>query len=259
MNLMAVRPFRTLYLGIMAKYWRPGRVKTRLGASIGLEKAARIHHAFCRHLVATLGDAADCRSLVFSPPEHRQDFIELQCSADPPAVPDSPIRTKRWLVEPQAEGDLGQRMKAWFAACATRVSVEGHQREGDAVLIGADCPLVNLKTIDQCRTLLAQHDVVLGPALDGGYYLIAFRDAWCDRYATLLERMPWSEPSVFERTISRAEDLGLSVGTLQPLEDIDTIDELQRLRSQLSDESLAPGLRRLACQLEDILLGNDDG
>ncbi|QDV46651.1 2-phospho-L-lactate guanylyltransferase [Stieleria neptunia] len=216
---------RKLILGVMAKYWASGRVKTRLGAAIGMRHAADVHRAFCQHLATQLAAVAEERSFVITPRDRQADFAALLPSG--------------WGIGFQADGDLGCRMKAWFKQ-ATEPDV-------DRVLIGADCPLLDGAVVDRAGELLGEHDVVLGPAIDGGYYLIGLRGPWRDVYQGLMDEMPWSSDSVFDLTCRRAEQAGLRLATLPPMEDVDTIKELERLLIQLkacSGETRHPSLYR---------------
>ncbi|QEG02019.1 2-phospho-L-lactate guanylyltransferase [Stieleria maiorica] len=215
----------------MAKYWTSGQVKTRLGATIGMCQAAQVHRAFCHHLAGRLATAADQRSFVVSPPERQADFR----TSLPPG----------WQIEIQSEGDLGCRMQAWFAG--------GAEAEGDRVLIGADCPLLDGSVILQTGELLESHDVVLGPAIDGGYYLIALRGPWRAEYRSLLEEMPWSGASVFQLTCRRAKEAGLRLATLAAMEDVDTIKELEALMIQLEQRSGDVDCRTLRRSIEQVI------
>ncbi|MCO8123790.1 TIGR04282 family arsenosugar biosynthesis glycosyltransferase [Stieleria sp. TO1_6] len=231
---------RTCRLGLMAKHWEPGKVKTRLGATIGMQRAAKLHRLFCEHLTHALATAADRRSLVISPPQSRGEFESFSPTG--------------WDVEIQSEGDLGRRMQTWFeqSAAAAAPSVE-NAPPVDGVLIGADCPLISTALIGHTQRLLSDHDVVLGPAVDGGYYLIALRDGWCERYQPLTHQMPWSSADVFTTTCTRAESAGLSVAVLTPMEDIDTESELDRLRTQLRQDSSDAGGQDLLQSIERIM------
>ena len=204
---------RKLILGVMAKYWASGQVKTRLGAAIGMRQAADLHRAFCQHLATQLAAVAEERWFVITPRDRQADFAAL--------LPEG------WGIGFQAEGDLGGRMKAWFMQTA--------ESDVDRVLIGADCPLLEAALVDRAGELLGEHDVVLGPAVDGGYYLIGLRGPWRDVYRGLMDEMPWSSDSVFELTCRRAEQAGLRLATLPPMEDVDTIKELEQLMIQLKE------------------------
>ena len=210
---MSTSPNRTLKLGVMAKFWSPGAVKTRLGKTIGMESAAALHRAFCLHLATTLDSAAEEQTFVVTPVEYEAAFAR---------------EVGHWGLERQSTGDLGTRMRNWFSAAPTSESQ-------DRVLIGADCPLVSVGTIEKTRTLLNENEVVLGPACDGGYYLIGLRSPWREEYGALMTDMPWSSERVFELTRQRAADAGLRLGTLETMEDVDTITELESLRARLAD------------------------
>ncbi len=199
-----------LHLGVMAKYWEAGRVKTRLGRSIGMDHAASLHRAFCCHLAETLSQSGGRRSFVITPPEKRPEFESM-------AGPD-------WQIDYQAEGDLGHRMRAWFA------EAENENR----VLIGADCPLLDDSVLCAAGAELAHHDVVFGPAIDGGYYLVGLRGPWRSPYADVFDGIPWSTDAVLSDSCRRASEAGLSVAVLDPREDVDTVEELVRLRGRLT-------------------------
>jgi rSAM/selenodomain-associated transferase 1 len=233
---------RTIHLGVMAKYWESGRVKTRLGASIGMSQAAEIHRLFCRHLANGLLGVADEQSFVITPSEYRFQFASM--------LPQG------WSVRLQADGDLGNRIAAWFQDdCSTETAAanQGGPSE-DKILIGADCPLIERELIRQTQSLLSDHDLVLGPAIDGGYYLIALRDGWRPEYMSLVCEMPWSSDRLFDLTCSRARQAGLKLATLSPMEDIDTIAELERLRTTLLEksshlnDSLRDSIERVLCE-----------
>ena len=117
-------------------------------------------------------------------------------------------------------------------------------------------PTLDAATVDQTSTLLVDHDLVLGPAADGGYYLIALRGHWNERIAAIFEDVPWSQPEVFAITIARAAQLGLKVARLPQAEDVDTVVELIRLRAFLerspsdADRTLHEQLLRLLADHE---------
>jgi rSAM/selenodomain-associated transferase 1 len=92
------------------------------------------------------------------------------------------------------------------------------------VLVGTDVPELAAGHLDEAISALARHDVVLGPATDGGYYLIALRKP----VPALFSAMEWSTPGVFAETKKRAEEGGLAVHVLPALSDIDTIEDVRR-------------------------------
>lgn len=130
-----------------------------------------------------------------------------------------------WALHPQPSGDLGDRLLAAVA----RAMATGARR---VVVIGADCPSVDSAILRQAFTALQTYDLVLGPATDGGYYLIGLRQPVAD----LFRGIDWGTERVFAQTMAIAQTLGLSVATLAPLTDIDTAADLpvwEALREQV--------------------------
>lgn len=189
------------HLLIFAKYPEPGRVKTRLARSIGPERAALLYQEMVETVVAktapTNGEYR--RTVYFDPPERRSDFEKWFCSL---------------TMKSQCEGDLGSRMRTAIA--------ESLQAGADrSVLIGSDCPAVNRELIVEAFRKLADADLVIGPASDGGYYLIGMK-AVHDVFAGI----PWSTGRVFAETIRRIMKAGLTVSLLPILADVDQASDL---------------------------------
>lgn len=227
----------SLILGLMAKFWTSGQAKTRLGASIGMSAAASIHQLFTSHLCRNLCHCADRRQLCITPQERRPEF---QAALAAEKLLDF------WSIVPQGEGDLGQRMSDWFAE--NLAASHSH-----AILIGADCPTLVEEDVQQADDLLTKHDVVIGPAQDGGYYLIGLRGPWHSRFASLFLNVPWSGPEVCQITCARVVQAGLSLGQLPTGEDVDTIVELNRLRQRLREKDASNRHVNLQNQIESIL------
>jgi hypothetical protein len=112
--------------------------------------------------------------------------------------------------------DLGSRMSHAFHA-AFQMSYQS------ILLIGTDIPSLQSAIIEQALKSLATYDVVLGPTMDGGYYLIGLKKPMPDLFTDI----PWSTDQVLTRTQQHAHHLGLSVELLPQLRDLDTIDDLQ--------------------------------
>ncbi|GAC1380996.1 MAG: hypothetical protein NVSMB30_28790 [Hymenobacter sp.] len=128
-----------------------------------------------------------------------------------------------WLALPvrcQAPGDLGERMAAAFAA-----AFEAGARR--VAIIGTDCPGLRAAHLTQAFAQLADHDVVLGPATDGGYYLLGLRQP-CPE---LFQNKAWSTASVLPDTVAEAERLGYRVALLPELRDVDTAVDLVAWRA----------------------------
>ena len=129
---------------------------------------------------------------------------------------------RRWLGRryrylPQAEGDLGTRMAEAFR-CAASSGLR------ELLVVGADCPGLRAAHLDEAFDRLRDHDVVLGPTRDGGYFLIGARRP----LPALFRDIAWSTGTVFADTLDIARRLNLRVAVLEELSDVDTVEDLQR-------------------------------
>jgi len=176
-----------------------GKVKSRLSRGLGPEVAARVYAAVLDH---TLRVATGCGvpfvlSLAEEPSEswkQRHDFSH----------------------EIQVSGDLGERMAATF-------DLRFREEARRVVLLGSDCPWVTAAHIHSALAGLEESEVVLGPAIDGGYWLVAQRTPGLD----LFSGVPWSSPDTLDRTRERLAVLGVSWTELEQLQDIDTASDLE--------------------------------
>jgi uncharacterized protein len=212
-------------IGLMAKYWAAGKVKTRLARDIGDVAAAELHRCFTERLTSQLASTADGRSIFVSPDE--------ACGVMRDAL------DTRWEAVPQGEGDLGERMTRAFQCLLSHAPKSSVPQ---AILIGADLPCLTHDDLRNAFDRLNDHDVVLGPADDGGYYLIGVRGQWCSEYQRLLEGIAWSTDQVFSQTMQVIQDVGLTVDTLGMREDIDTLDSLKRLWANPKTDAAILGL-----------------
>ncbi|MCH7727636.1 MAG: TIGR04282 family arsenosugar biosynthesis glycosyltransferase [Planctomycetes bacterium] len=216
-------------LGIFAKYWEPGKVKTRLGAQIGQGRASRLYRAFLDTTLARLAQVAQRRVLAFTPSERQEDFAQLADNA--------------WVVEPQSNGDLGHRMwryfEAAFAAGARRV-----------VLLGSDSPTVTLELIQQAFDHLEESEVVLGPTHDGGYYLVGAAGG----APPIFDNISWSSSTVWQQTVERLHDAGCSYAELPKWYDVDDRNDLLRLEQDLRSRAECDlHLRRLQTIVQEVI------
>lgn len=221
------------HLGVFAKYWRPGRVKTRLAREIGEARAAALYRAFVETTLERLSGLAERHELCFCPADRREAFQEV--------VP------QKWDLAPQSEGDLGDRMAAFF----DRAFASGSSR---VVLVGSDTPGIPRSFIEEAFERLGDAAVVLGPSLDGGYYLVGARE----KTPPMFRRIAWSTPDVWQQTVAALAQSGLQWGAgyavVSPWSDVDTLGDLQGLRRQLaSDGPRDPSLSRLATLVDLVL------
>ncbi len=203
-------------LVVMARYPEKGRVKTRLAHSIGEEGTLRLYQAFLTDLAWRFANWTCQLHWAYTPPEvDFNAFIASLASLDASSMNSFP----------QEGPDLGARLHHAFHLTQSRQ----FQR---TVLIGSDSPQISRTIIAQAQEALDSADVVLGPAEDGGYYLIAMKEPH-----DLFSDIPMSTDAVLQLTLERARKLGLSVHLLDPLFDVDELPELLRLVHLLQERS----------------------
>lgn len=194
---------------VFAKHPTPGLVKTRLAARIGNKDAAELHRHCLAATIACVGRVPEVRLIVAVSPDDA-DLGGL--------VPDGAV------VEPQGGGNLGSRLTRVlgnrFAAGCNRL-----------VVVGSDCPQMQPSDIESAFGLLDGHEVVIGPAIDGGYYLLGLRQARPELFAAI----DWSTPAVAAQTRERARASGLRPAELPPRRDIDTLDDLIAVRDEIAE------------------------
>jgi uncharacterized protein len=188
-------------LVVIAKEPVAGAVKTRLAATVGHGGAARAAAAMLADTVAGTAEVDAEPWVCFAPPEARTRMARL--------VPGFGLLA-------QVEGDLGDRL----AGCFTALLGDG---AGRVVIVGADTPQVPRATYEAAFRLLDEVDVVLGPAQDGGYYLVGAKAALPE----LFVGVPMGTGAVFQETLQRATRSRLRVGTVPTLRDLDRLEDLQ--------------------------------
>ena len=176
-----------------------GKVKTRLAAAVGPEKALDIYIRLLRHT----------RQITQNLPVQKRVYYA-----------DWVAENDKWPKEQyqkrlQPPGDLGEKMEAAFAAAFA----EGY---ASVVIIGSDCLQLTPAILQQAYHELTQHDVVIGPALDGGYYLLGMNRL----HRELFRNKRWSTAHVFPNTLQDIRTLQLSYALLPRLSDVDHVEDL---------------------------------
>ena len=204
-----------------------GAVKTRLIPALGADGAAALYRAFTEDLCARL--APRVRLALASASDAGEHTARL-------------ARRHRLAVLRQGEGDLGTRMRRLAAA-----ALAGCDR---VVLIGSDAPTLPVKHVTAALRALGRSRVVVGPSLDGGYYLIGFRGQLPDVFT----RMPWGSATVLARTLARLRRARVTPAVLPAWYDVDVAADVDLLTRHLAmlvalGQDPAPRTRRVLKRL----------
>lgn len=186
---------------IFVKNLEKGKVKTRLAKTVGEDKALELYQQFMQYTRDVVIDVEADTYVYYS------NYIE-QIDVWSPLLFQKKIQKGK---------DLGERMKQAF--------LEIFNKGADKVcIIGSDCLELEKSHLIEAYQKLEKSDLVIGPAMDGGYYLLGMKKL----HASLFENLEWSTKSVFDETIKRAKQQGLSYQLLLELSDIDTEEDLNR-------------------------------
>ena len=205
-----------------------GKVKTRLSRTLGVEPVIRIYKSFVRDVIETVEKHTDHIRICYYPMETRD-------------------RVRAWLGNafhymPQSGENLGDRMRNAFTATFS----DGFHR---AILLGTDIPDLPGVIIDEAFSELSCHSSVIGPALDGGYYLIGFEQNGF--LPQIFDNMPWGTQHVFNNTLSVFKKAKQRVHILPSWQDIDDYSDLLALHKKIiNEETIA---RHTAATLNAIL------
>ena len=216
-------------LVIVAKYPRPGHVKTRLGASIGFEQSARLYGAFLRDLTErfTTASAHDSYHLIWA-------------CADDPTLMESILGHGKRMIRQRGE-DLAERL---YAICCDTAAL-GYER---TIILGSDSPHVPAAAVTDALAVLDNADVALGPADDGGYYLVGVRNQ--PTPSDIFTGVTMSTSAVLAQTAERVAALGLSAQFIKTTFDVDTEADMIRLAHLLdASPALAPRTHELLREL----------
>lgn len=193
-------------LGLTVRYPEPGMVKTRLAREIGDGEACTVYRAIAEKTISeTMPDGGCYERIIFYSPG---SFA---------------LKMRKWLpaerIIPQRGGDIGEIMdNAFFDMFAS-----GAEK---AVVTGVDIPGLNRRIVNLAFLGLEQADVVIGPATDGGYYLVGMKS----QFSGLFMDMPWGTAGVFRETMRVIGNLRLKVKVLAAMTDVDTMEDLLKVR-----------------------------
>lgn len=199
-------------VAVLARSPEFGRVKTRLARQMGPEKALKLHKAMLELMCSRLSRWAPGAVTLWVDDHPEHPFV-----ADLAARFDLPVRV-------QCTGNLGARI-----TFALKTELTGADA---ALVVGADCVgLTQGDLQDASRALTSGSDLAVGPASDGGYYLLGLGRP----YPTLFANVNWGTETVFRQTIDKASALGLRVAELTTRPDIDRLEDLELLDQQTLD------------------------
>jgi len=198
---------------VFVKYPTPGMVKTRLVPKLTPEQAAALCRAMTEDTLRTTHNRDSYQTTVCFTPASA--YREVQSWLGPDVS-----------LQQQCEGNLGTRQHH-----AIRRAAEAGF--GKVVIIGSDCPTIAASDIETALRALDDADVVIGPAEDGGYYLIGTRRPT----RSLFESISWSTEEVLRQTTARVEQAGLTLELLDVKSDIDSYEDLERYYVSVKDRA----------------------
>lgn len=205
------------YLIVFTRYPEVGKTKTRLIPVLGAEGAANLQRQMTEHTLNQVKEVQINRSL----------SIGIYFSGGNAKL------MQNWLGDNfiyyyQSDGDLGMRMANAFQTCFNN-KINHPSLETSVAIIGIDCPSLNSQIMNQAFDSLLRSELVIGPAVDGGYYLMGMR-----RFIPqLFQGINWGTSEVMKQTIQIAETLGLAIAYLPTLADIDRPEDLATWQSKI--------------------------
>lgn len=191
-------------LKIFARYPAVGTTKRRLGADIGDENASELYRLCAEHVFGV------CERL------GREAGLQVSFASEQDAIQGNKWVSPLYEVNYQSGGDLGERLTGAFQEGFS----SGFQK---VFVVASDVPQLSPQILRAAIKHLDEHDVVIGPCQDGGYYLIGMKKL----YRELFDGIAWSTDKVYQQTLDKINRMGLSVFDLPVLIDIDTQEDLK--------------------------------
>lgn len=223
-----------LCLVMLARYPEKGKVKSRLNLDGDESLVADLYRCFIEDLLEKLSAGNYQFVMAYDPPERQIDFIELF--------------GRGFLYTPQIGDDLGKRMSNVFTNCFQK----GFQ---SVVLIGSDSPDLPARIIGEAFDSLEKSGAVIGPAFDGGYYLIGFSSGSFS--PRVFENMEWSTDRVFPETIRRLREDAVSIHILPRWQDMDRREDIHSLLNEYDEDDFGQS-RTIRFLQEHGLAGRDE-
>lgn len=200
---------------VFVKNIKLGKVKTRLAKTIGNQAAFEVYSALVKITESATITMSSDKRIYFS-----ESIIDSKWKGCQKAV--------------QEGESLGDRMKNAFITGFK----DGYDR---IVLIGSDLPDINARHIENGLQALKQHDVVFGPAIDGGYYLVGLSKM----HKAIFENKPWSQSNLLDTTLTELSNNNVSFSLLEALNDIDTFEDLEASQFYKSNTELKQRILQL--------------
>jgi rSAM/selenodomain-associated transferase 1 len=194
---------------IMAKAPEAYKVKTRLTSRLDPETASELYCCFLLDKLEQVRGLNDIYPMVAYTPHDRADFFKG-------------ILPAGFTLIPQTGGHLGERL----ANVSGYLFEHGYEK---VVILDSDSPNLPTRYIYDGMRCLDDTDAVIGPCLDGGYYLIGLST----HMPALFQDIPWSTPRVTELTLKKAANMGISVSLIDEWYDVDAVEDLLRLKRDL--------------------------
>lgn len=205
-------------LVVMARWPAAGRCKRRLANSLGIVRAASIQNRLTKHTLSVAKSLSD------------RNLVELKLAITGLA----PRAAKRWglnqgvkTVEQQGNGSLGERMRRQVLRAQQRSHLQTITGR-TTLLIGTDLPNLCERDLLQALKALEEHELVLGPANDGGYWLLGLSKGLVQPVASWpFCGIPWGTNQVMELTLQQAQWAGITPGLLRQQNDLDRLEDLE--------------------------------
>lgn len=221
---------------VFLKYPETKKAKTRLGKDLGDQKAVELYREVAGFVADSFSGQENWTTFFFyAPKERKKEILEW-------------LGDKEAFFFAQGTGSLGQRMSRAFEKCFSL----GFR---NVVIIGTDCVMITEEDLETAFSLLSgeQFEAVLGPATDGGYYLLGL----CRKTDAVFQEMQWSTSRVFKETERRMRENGLRHAVLRELSDIDEEKDINIKDIMTRDMNLARRLEQILLKDQEIRTENN--